>query len=245
MLLLLLNGPRSVQAHLNGPRSVQTHLNGPRSVQAQNGPRSVPAHLQHSLDGPGPTNKHMAKQQHQPALLFERREDHPQVFRGARGYVHKVHLDYESQLFVVPKRKQGEWRMCQNLKFWNIDFASRQHFKLEGASALAAMLRPGDWACTGDLSQAYHQCGIHPLHRRQLRFRWNGVRYQWRVLPFGLRLAPLYWTKLLRPVIAKARAAGIRCLLYLCAVHDRNFGALWTCTISEYKLLQPSFQATR
>ena len=206
---------RAGRSSLDGPRPIQAHLNGPRSVQAQNGPRSVPAHLQHSLDGPGPTNKHMAKQQHQTALLFERREDHPQVFRGARGYVHKVHLDYESQLFVVPKRKQGEWRMCQNLKFWNIDFASRQHFKLEGASALAAMLRPGDWACTGDLSQADHQCGIHPLHRRQLRFRWNGVRYQWRVLPFGLRLAPLYWTKLLRPVIAKARAAGIRCLLYL------------------------------
>ena len=35
------------------------------------------------------------------------------------------------------------------------------------------------------------------------------------MLPFGLRLAPLYWTKLLRPVIAKARALGIRCLIYL------------------------------
>ena len=141
--------------------------------------------------------------------------DEPEILRGSRGYVRKVLLDYETQLFVVPKRQLGEWRMCQNLKFWNIDFSTRQHFKLEGAQAVAAMLRNGDWACTGDLSQAYHQCGIHPAFRRQLRFRWNGVRYQWRVLPFGLRLAPLYWTKLLRPVIARVRALGIRCLLYL------------------------------
>ena len=128
------------------------------------------------------------------------------MLRGSKGYVRKVFLDYETQLFVTPKRKQGEWRMCQNLKFWNIDFSEVRRFKLEGATALAAMVQPNDWACIGDLSQAYHQCGIHPQFRRQLRFRWNGVRYQWRVLPFGLRLAPLYWTKLLRPVIAKARA---------------------------------------
>jgi hypothetical protein len=198
-----LSGPRSIQHNLNGPGSIQHSLDGPRS---SNKPGWTQVQ-QHSLDGP--------RSSRQTVRRFEPREDEPQVFRGARGYVHKVRLDYESQLFVVPKRKQGEWRMCQNLKFWNVDFSTRQHFKLEGASALAAMLRPGDWACTGDLSQAYHQCGVHPRYRRQLRFRWNGVRYQWRVLPFGLRLAPLYWTKLLRPVVAKARAAGIRCLLYL------------------------------
>ena len=172
--------------------------------------RAGRTHLSLPRRGQTPTRAAEATQR-----LFTQPAAEPQVLRGARGYVHKVHLDYESQLFVVPKRKQGEWRMCQNLKFWNVDFSTKQHFKLEGASALAAMLRPGDWACTGDLSQAYHQCGVHPQFRRQLRFRWNGVRYQWRVLPFGLRLAPLYWTKLLRPVVAKARAAGIRCLLYL------------------------------
>jgi len=155
------------------------------------------------------------KPQSSARFFQETPSEEPQVLRGSRGYVHKVHLDYETQLFVTPKRKQGEWRMCQNLKFWNIDFSEHRRFKLEGATALAAMLQPNDWACIGDLSQAYHQCGIHPQFRRQLRFRWNGVRYQWRVLPFGLRLAPLYWTKLLRPVIAKARALGIRCLLYL------------------------------
>ena len=42
--------------------------------------------------------------------------EEPQVLRGSRGYVRKVFLDYETQLFVTPKRKQGEWRMCQNLK---------------------------------------------------------------------------------------------------------------------------------
>ena len=169
-----------------------------------------------------PERSHALPQRHGGAgratrrlLRTAAREDEPQVLRGSRGVARRVLLDYETQLFVVPKRKHGEWRMCQNLKFWNIDFSTRQHFKLEGAQALAAMLRCGDWALTGDLSQAYHQCGIHPSFRRQLRFRWNGVRYQWRVLPFGLRLAPLYWTKLLRPVIAKARALGIRCLLYL------------------------------
>ena len=157
----------------------------------------------------------VATRQPTERLLQAGPAEEPQVLRGSKGYVRKVYLDYETQLFVTPKKKEGEWRMCQNLKFWNIDFSEARRFKLEGATALAAMMQPGDWACIGDLSQAYHQCGIHPQFRRQLRFRWNGVRYQWRVLPFGLRLAPLYWTKLLRPVIAKARALGIRCLIYL------------------------------
>ena len=155
---------------------------------------------------------HQHRRQHQDKQNLDRL---PQVLRGAPGYVHSVLLDYETQLFVVPKPHSKKLRMCQNLKNWNIDFSGSAHFKLDGAKVLAAMLRPGDHACVGDLSQAYHQCGVHPQHRRQLRFRWEGVRYQWRVLPFGIRLAPLYWTKLLRPVIAKARALGIRCLIYL------------------------------
>jgi hypothetical protein len=35
--------------------------------------------------------------------------------------------------------------MCQNLKFWNIDFSEHRRFKLEGATALAAMVQPNGW----------------------------------------------------------------------------------------------------
>jgi hypothetical protein len=33
------------------------------------------------------------------------------VLRGSKGYVRKVFLDYETQLFVTPKRKQAQQRL--------------------------------------------------------------------------------------------------------------------------------------
>jgi hypothetical protein len=121
--------------------------------------------------------------------------------------------DWESAVFTVPKKDAGN-RLCTNLKPLNA-FQEARPFKLEGVKEIKAMIRPGDYGMTADLKDAYTQCGLSSVDRKLTRFWWNGVRYQWRTLMFGLAQAPYLWTKLLKPVIAHLRTIGIRCILYL------------------------------
>ena len=50
---------------------------------------------------------------------------------------------------------------------------------------------------------------------RFLRFSWEEEYYQFKTLPLGLTSAPYVFTKLLRPVAALFRQAGLRILVYL------------------------------
>ncbi len=54
-----------------------------------------------------------------------------------------------------------------------------------------------------------------PHHRRFLRFAFEGVAYQYTVLPFGLPLAPRTFTKCMDAALSPLRQMGIRILNYL------------------------------
>ncbi len=56
---------------------------------------------------------------------------------------------------------------------------------------------------------------IAPHHRRFLRFAFEGVAYQYTVLPFGLSLAPRTFTKCMDAALSPLRQMGIRILNYL------------------------------
>ena len=57
---------------------------------------------------------------------------------------------------------------------------------------LLTAINPGDWFVTIDLTDAYFHVAIHPDHRQFLRFAFEGKAYEYRVLPFGLSLAPAH-----------------------------------------------------
>ena len=92
-----------------------------------------------------------------------------------------------------------------------------QNFTLQDGkhSSLRDVLRRKDCMVKIDLKDAYLTVPVHPSHRRLLRFIWKGIRYQFKVLPFGLSTAPRTFTKLLRPVAAKLREQGLRLVIYL------------------------------
>ncbi len=54
-----------------------------------------------------------------------------------------------------------------------------------------------------------------PHHRRFLRFAFEGVAYQYKVLPFGLSLAPRTSTQCMDAALSPLRQMGIRILNYL------------------------------
>ena len=76
-------------------------------------------------------------------------------------------------------------------------------------------INPGDWMIKIDLKDAYFAVSIAPKDQKFLKFRWLGQRYQFRVLPFGLGSAPKVFMKLLKPVLAILRSAGVHCAIHL------------------------------
>lgn len=56
---------------------------------------------------------------------------------------------------------------------------------------------------------------IHETSKKFLRFKFKGKTYEFQCLPFGLSLAPLVFTKLLKPVVSYLRNKGFLLVIYL------------------------------
>jgi hypothetical protein len=120
---------------------------------------------------------------------------------------------FTSPLFVIPK-KTGDLRPVLNLRRLN-EFLPKIPFKMETVQQICLLLNKGDYLTSIDLRDAFLHVPIHPSSRRFLQFLWRDKLYQFKVLPFGLSLAPLIFTKVLRPLLRWARQQGIRISAYL------------------------------
>ncbi len=80
---------------------------------------------------------------------------------------------------------------------------------------IMSQVQEGDWFVTIDLKDAYFHIQVVHRHRRFLRFAFGGKAYQYKVLPFGLALAPRTFTKCMDAALAPLRLQGIRVLNYL------------------------------
>ncbi len=98
---------------------------------------------------------------------------------------------FYSRYFLVPK-KDGGLRPILDLRRLN-HALMRRPFRMITLKQILSQIRTEDWFCSLDLKDAYFHIQIAPHHRRFLRFAFEGVAYQYTVLPFGLYLAPLYF----------------------------------------------------
>ena len=94
-------------------------------------------------------------------------------------------LGFVSNLFLVQK-KNGKMRPVINLKKLNAAHLDTPHFRMETPSDVRNTIRPGDWAVSIDLKDAYFHVPIAQDARKYLQFGWRGRLYQFCVLPFGL-----------------------------------------------------------
>lgn len=127
--------------------------------------------------------------------------------------VTRTRPSFLSSLFLVAK-KDGGYRPILNLRALN-SFVVYHHFKMEGWHTVKSLLLPGDFMTRIDLKDAYLSIPIHPTQRNLLSFLWEGICYQWNVLPFGLASAPWVFTKIMKPVVAFFRTLGFRLVIYL------------------------------
>ncbi len=120
---------------------------------------------------------------------------------------------FYSRYFLVPK-KDGGLRPILNLRRLN-HALMRRPFRMITLKQILSQIRTEDWFCSLDLKDTYFHIQIAPHHRRFLRFAFEGVAYQYTVLPFGLSLAPRTFTKCMDAALSPLRQMGIRILNYL------------------------------
>ena len=94
-------------------------------------------------------------------------------------------------------------------------YVRRIRFRMETTVSVRESIRPGDWATSLDLKEAYFHILIHPRDQKWLRFTWQGRVFQFRALPFGLSLSPWVFTKVTRELAIRIRSMGIRIRIYL------------------------------
>ena len=120
---------------------------------------------------------------------------------------------FYGRIFVVPK-SSGGFRPVLDLSALN-KFLITKPFRMETPSSIRDSIRQGDWATTLDLRDAYFHVLIHPKDRKYLRFFWKNRIFQFKVLPFGLSLAPWVFTRITRELAITLRSKGIRIRMYL------------------------------
>ena len=70
----------------------------------------------------------------------------------------------------------------------------------------------GDHSVFYGLNSGYYHVGLHPLTRRFVGIKWDGVYYVYTCLPFGLLTAPWVFFKFMREMEVYWRRRNIPCL---------------------------------
>ena len=105
-----------------------------------------------------------------------------EVTDGSKGFV--------SSFFCVPKKVEGD-RPIANMKGLNACIRY-EHFKMESLDSVRYLIQQGDWLVKLDLKDAYFVVGVHPSHKKYMRFFWRGRIFEFCCMAFGLAPAPAY-----------------------------------------------------
>ena len=114
--------------------------------------------------------------------------------------------EFISNIFVRPK-KDGNYRMILNLSDLNLS-VSYHHFKMSTFNSAIDLITPNCYMATLDWKDAYYCVAIHDKHKKLLRFTFDGVLYEFQVLPNGLSSGPRIFTKLTKPFFSQLRKLG-------------------------------------
>ena len=115
---------------------------------------------------------------------------------------------YVSRIFEVPK-KTGDYRLILDLSDLNL-YLTKIHFKMEGLQAISSLICQGDFLASLDLQDAFLTVAMHHEFFKYLCFDFDGVRYCFIALVFGLTCAPRIFTKLLKVALSSLRMQGVR-----------------------------------
>ena len=130
----------------------------------------------------------------------------------SEGAVIKVSADscsYVSHIFPVPKKTAGEYRIIFDLTELNA-FITKVHFRMDSLFSIMALISPGDFLISVDLSDAYHSVAMHSSSLPFLAFVLSRFFYQFTCLPQGLSSSPRVFTMIMRVVLTFLRSRSVK-----------------------------------
>ena len=162
-----------------------------------------------SPDGP-PSLRRRRPHRRTPQSILDRVHDllHDDVIELAGPHV------FMNRLFEVPKRDSDKTRLVLDASSLN-KFIPTHPFRMTTVQMVRQTLRQGWFMASVDLKDAYWHVPIAKSFRPYLAFSAGQHSYQFRVLPFGLNIAPRIFTKLLQPLHSKLTSLGVHLLMYL------------------------------
>jgi hypothetical protein len=119
-----------------------------------------------------------------------------------------------SPIRCVPKKGVNKLRLIIDLRGVN-QFIDTPSFKYEDINVVLDQIRQGDELVSVDLRNGFQHVLVHPDDRDLLGFKWKGVYYRYKVLPFGLSCSPYYFCKILRVVANYLRTEALRVCFYM------------------------------
>ena len=115
---------------------------------------------------------------------------------------------FVSRIFEVPK-KTGDFRLILDLSDLNL-YLKKVHFKMEGLQAISSLIGQGEFLASLDLQDAFLTIAMHHEFFKYLCFDFEGVRYCFIALVFGLSCAPRVFTKILKVPLSYLRIEGFK-----------------------------------
>ena len=151
--------------------------------------------------------------------------------RGAIRQVSKEAIHCVLPLRCMPK-KQNKHRLVLDCRHVNQSIICPT-FSQEGIQTVTDIIQEGDKIISIDLENGFHHVPVQFCDQKYLGFRWKNRYFVWTVLAFGIKCAPYYFNKVLRPVVCFLRENGIRNALFvdnflilmraLCVTDHRDF----------------------
>ena len=114
----------------------------------------------------------------------------------------QIHTKWNNPLLVVPK-KNGKFRVCIDATGLNKLVISEEINNMPAIRDIIEKCEKFLWASVIDLSSAFTQFEIEEEDRDKTCFTWNGKRYRFRKVPFGISTMPLWMQKILSKLLSK------------------------------------------
>lgn len=134
---------------------------------------------------------------------------------GAIACASRRELHCVMPLGVAEQKASGKLRLIFDARYVN-DFLAEWKFKMETLQKEGRHIFAGmRFGSILDISSAFHHVQMHHGSWRYLGFKFRGQYYHWRSLPFGLKTAPVVFSKVVQPIVGLWRRRGYRVLQYL------------------------------
>ena len=105
-------------------------------------------------------------------------------------------------------KNSGQWRRSQSSRVEStLDSSTFQDGRVH---CLQYTMTDNCYMGKIDLKDAYLTVAIRAASRKYFQFHWEAQTYQYRAMPFGLKIAPYVFTRLLKRPLSILRSHGIK-----------------------------------